>query len=98
MSRKLETIRKRFLCVHCLEKGHIGRECSNVPTCSICQGEHNTLLHGWPKLDFKRQRAEEEVGNISEPFNDSMPPMSLVVVDADASAGNLTYSGETEAS
>ena len=53
MAKKLETIRKRFLCVHCLEKGHIGRDCSNVPTCSICQGDHNTLLHGRPRLDFR---------------------------------------------
>ena len=46
MSRKLETIRKCFLCVHCLERGHIDGDCPKVPTCSICWGEHNTLLHG----------------------------------------------------
>ena len=96
MSKKLETIRKRFLCVHCLEKGHIGRDCPNVPTCSICRGEHNTLLHGRPKLDFKRQH--EDVNNIPEYSNNSALPMTPTVVDADASTGNLASSGETEAS
>ena len=98
MTMKLNTIRKNFLCVHCLEKGHIGKECGNVPSCAICRGKHNTLLHGRPRLDFRRQRSEEGVSDGSDSSEDPVPPVTPRVVDADTSTGNWASSGETEAS
>ena len=98
MNMKLETIRKKFLCVHCLEKGHIGKECNNVPTCAICRKKHNTLLHGRPKLDFRKKKQEEEVDHIADPSKDSAPPMTPGFADADASTGDWADSSEAEAS
>ena len=45
-SKRLEHVVAHSLCVKCLKAGHELESCRNPRSCSVCQGEHNTLLHG----------------------------------------------------
>lgn len=43
-SRSLE-IKKLHLCINCLRKGHLIRDCRSTYNCRKCNRKHNTLLH-----------------------------------------------------
>ena len=46
VSQRMEFVLAQSLCVRCLKAGHTTESCRNPRTCSVCKGEHNTLLHG----------------------------------------------------
>ena len=48
VSQRMEHVVAQSLCVKCLKAGHDSESCRNPRTCSVYQGEHNTLLHGAP--------------------------------------------------
>ena len=46
LTQRMEFVVSKSLCVKCLKAGHTPDVCRNTRTCSVCQAEHNTLLHG----------------------------------------------------
>ena len=48
VSQRMEFIKAQSLCSKCLKPGHTADDCRNDRVCSVCKGEHNTLIHGAP--------------------------------------------------
>lgn len=48
MEKRSEKLRELRLCFHCLQSGHISRNCPSPPGCTKCPGFHHTLFHGRP--------------------------------------------------
>ena len=46
VQKRDEFLRPYRLCFHCLEPGHVARNCKNIPNCGTCGKPHNTLFHG----------------------------------------------------
>ena len=46
---RFQVIRTNGICILCLEKGHLARECPSSEKCSTCEGAHHTVMHreGW---------------------------------------------------
>ena len=42
-------VKSNGLCINCLRTGHIGKHCSSVHRCHVCQRRHHTLLHSETK-------------------------------------------------
>ena len=45
VSQRMEYVAAQSLCSKCLKFGHSSDMCRNPRTCSVCKGDHNTLLH-----------------------------------------------------
>ena len=54
------------LCVKCLKSGHTADLCRNPRSCSVCRGDHNTLLHGVSQQKTSPAVVSGTVNTISE--------------------------------
>ena len=56
-------IRENRLCFHCLESGHISKNCTSNPVCEMCSGRHITSLHNQTEFTSARPRQRRPTDN-----------------------------------
>ena len=77
-------LKDKGLCFHCLTHGHLARSCPDIQTCTICNGRHNTILHGRERPDItnhQRQNANQNP-NQNANSNQQAPPIPPLIPPA----------------
>ena len=65
VEKRVDLIFARGLCLWCLQKGHIAKDCHNTKLCGIdgCQRRHNQLIHGGGMRNAPSSARSREAGS-----------------------------------
>ena len=89
-SEKEDFVRKQGVCYKCLRKGHLVKECTFQPKCSLCDGRHPTALHGRKFKESLRERDAVTLASVSR-ANDQMSSIVPVRIQFDNNEEVITY-------
>ena len=103
MDARLKWARDNEICLKCLIPGHVGRDCPNPATCSVCDRPgHHGLFHGRPFKKPNQQTSSMTANAMSfvpailqQPINPSQPaqmpvqPPQVPSLPASSNSNNL---------
>ncbi|MEL7520988.1 MAG: hypothetical protein AAGJ80_05110, partial [Cyanobacteria bacterium J06553_1] len=71
METRLATAREKKVCLKCLKPGHLGRDCPEPATCTICKRPgHHAMFHGRP---FKKPGQQQSMSVNAMSFIPALP-------------------------
>ena len=94
-------LKDKGLCFHCLSHGHLARSCPDIQICTICNGRHNTILHGRERPDIalhQRQNPNQNANNANSNSGQRAPPIPPLIPAANpplppASGSSVSFTG-----
>lgn len=92
--RRFAVLNGSGYCLNCLARSHITIGCKARYLCSICNGRHNTLIHGAPQLQNHSETTDRKVAleilrkislinSVRDQANKSPPNQPTTVIDVD---------------
>ena len=70
---KVEKLKEKKLCFHCLQSGHEARQCDRKrPRCVVCHKAHHTVLHG---RTYPSPAPRQSMSAKAQPFQPPIRPV-----------------------
>ena len=79
---RVAKLKEKGLCFHCLYHGHLARSCTDIQICSLCNGRHNTILHGRERPDIPNHQRQNPNQNANS--DQQLPPIPPLLPSANS--------------